>query len=286
MTELKDLNTCVKSNWCPGCGNFGVWTALRQAIVNSGIDPKDFVLASGIGCSSQINQWVKTYGFQSLHGRVLPAATGIRLANTDLKVAVVGGDGDGYGIGMGHFIHAMRRNLDLTYIVTDNQVYGLTQGQTSPTSSKGYKSKSTPFGVIEEPVNPLELAISAGATYIARGFAGDLPHLTKLIEDAMNHKGFALIDVLQPCLTFNKINTFQYFRERCYKLEDSDHNVSDKCAALAKASEKWDEKIPTGLFYRREKPTYEDGETVIREKALVKQELGDISIEGVYKRFM
>lgn len=283
--KIEDLNTGVVSNWCPGCGNFGVYAALRQAVLDLGLDPANVVLATGIGCSSQINQWVRVYGFQSIHGRVLPAATGIRLANTDLTVIAVGGDGDGYGIGMGHFIHTMRRNLNLTYIVTDNQVYGLTQGQTSPTSLMGYKSKSTPSGVLEEPVNPLELALSSGATYIARGFAGDLPHLTKLISDGIAHRGFALIDVLQPCVTFNKVNTYQYFQERCYHLPDS-HDTADKCAAFTRASEKWDKKIPIGLFYRKEKKTYEDGEKVIRKTALAKQSLDGISVEKVFRKFM
>lgn len=286
MTKIEDLNTRVSATWCPGCGNFGMWTALKQAITDLGLDAKDVVLCTGIGCSSQVNQFINVYGFQSLHGRVLPAATGVRLANTDLAVIAVGGDGDGYGIGMGHFIHSMRRNLNLTYIVTNNQVYGLTQGQTSPTSLKGFKSKSTPFGVIEEPINPLELALSAGATYIARGYAGDVPHLTKLIADGIAHKGFALIDVLQPCVTFNKVNTYEYFQKRCYRLEEAGHDVSDKCAAFTRASEKWDEKIPIGLFYRKDKPTYESLESVIKDTALAKQSISNIPVEKVFRRFM
>lgn len=284
--KIEDLNTRVSSNWCPGCGNFGVWTALKQALAGLNLKPEEVVLVTGIGCSSQINQWTRVYGFQSLHGRVLPAASGIRLANTDLTVIAVGGDGDGYGIGMGHFIHTMRRNLDLTYIVTNNQVYGLTQGQTSPTSLKGHKSKSTPLGVIEEPVNPLELAISSGATYIARGFAGDVPHLTKLISDAIAHKGFALIDVLQPCVTFNKINTYQYFQKKCYKLEEKGHDVSDKALAYKEADTDWEKGIPIGLFYKEIRPTYESEEAAIQKKALAKQSVDGISLEKVFKRFM
>lgn len=286
MINVTDLNTTVKSNWCPGCGNFGMWNALRQAIVQQNLDPEQVVLATGIGCSSQINQWVNTYGFQSLHGRVLPAASGIRLCNTDLTVLIVGGDGDGYGIGMGHFIHTMRRNLDMTYLVTNNQVYGLTQGQTSPTSQKGFKTKSTPFGAIEVPVNPLELALSSGATYIARGYAGDLPHLTKLISEGIAHKGFAFIDVLQPCVTFNKINTYQYFQEKCYKLEDKGHNPLDKTAAFARAGEAWEKSIPIGLFYKEERPTYESEEVAIKETPLAKQGIENIDIERVFQRFM
>ncbi|MBU1992149.1 MAG: thiamine pyrophosphate-dependent enzyme [Patescibacteria group bacterium] len=286
MTKITNLNTEVESNWCPGCGNFGVWNALKQAIVGQNLDPDKIALVSGIGCSSQINQWINTYGFQSLHGRLLPAATGIKLCNHELTVIAVGGDGDGYGIGMGHFIHAMRRNLDMTYIVTNNQVYGLTQGQTSPTSMKGHKSKSTPFGAIEIPVNPLELALSSGATYISRGYAGDLPHLTNLISDGIAHKGFSFIDVLQPCVTFNKINTYQYFQQRCYKLEDEKHDAADKHAAYIRAGEAWDSKIPIGLFYEEERPTYESEEGALKAGPLAGQSLEGINIERIMRRFM
>jgi 2-oxoglutarate ferredoxin oxidoreductase subunit beta len=184
----EDYNTGQTPVWCPGCGNFGILMAVRQALAELEMPKYDTVVVSGIGCSDKYHQYIDTYGFQSIHGRILPIAMGIRLANHKLKVIAIGGDGDGYGIGMCHFIHAMRRNLDVTYIVCNNQIYGLTTGQTSPTSEKGFETKSTPNGNIEMPVNPIALALSAGATFIARGFAGDVNHLKDLIKNGLQHK--------------------------------------------------------------------------------------------------
>jgi len=271
--QIKDYQTKDVPNWCPGCGNYGIQAALKSALAKVGVPTHELVLATGIGCGSKINHWVKCYGFEGLHGRPLPVATGIKLANPSLTVVAIGGDGDGYGLGMGHFIHSMRRNINMTYIVQDNQIYGLTTGQTSPTSSTGTKSKSTPFGAIELPVNPIQLALASGATYIARGYAGDIPHLSGLIAGALRHPGFALIDVLQPCVTFNKVNTYDFFAKRVYKLEeDKSFNVAgvwldgarfgiDK--AFERAAE-WDKRIAIGLFYKEERPTYEDGEVAYR----------------------
>jgi len=257
MTNIKDLETRDKPNWCPGCGDHGILMAVKQAIAASGIEPHNIAISTGIGCGSKLNQWVNTYGNQGLHGRGLPVAMGMKLANPEITVLSVGGDGDGYGIGMGHFINNMRRNIDITYIVQDNQTYGLTLGQTSPTSDKGATGPSTPFGVIEEPVNPIRLALSSDCTFVARGFAGDIPHLADLILQGMQHKGFALIDVLQPCATFNKVNTYKYFRERVKKLEN--HDVTDLNAAFAKA-----DGLDIGVFYKVSKPTYEDQEPGLR----------------------
>jgi 2-oxoglutarate ferredoxin oxidoreductase subunit beta len=255
--------------WCPGCGDFAILVALKQALVKLGKPAHEVVVASGIGCGGKLPHFIKTYGFEGLHGRVLPAASAIKLANHSLTVIAVGGDGDGYGIGMGHFIHTCRRNIDITYITQDNQVYGLTTGQTSPTSEKGFKTKSTPEGVIEEPINPISLAIAAGATFVARGFSGNLPHLADLIYQGITHKGFAVIDVLQPCVTFNKLNTYEYFTKKCYKLDEK-YDPSDKIAAFAKAQE-WREKIPIGVFYKEERPTYEDCSPQLANGPLVKQ---------------
>jgi len=255
MTDMAQLKTREAPNWCPGCGNYGIQAALKNAIVELGLDTSSLTIATGIGCGSKINHWVKCYGFEGLHGRPLPVATGIKLANPSLTVLAIGGDGDGYGLGMGHFIHSMRRNLDITYIVQDNQIYGLTTGQTSPTSEKGTRTKSTPAGAIELPVNPIALALASGATYIARGYAGDLPHLTELISGAIAHHGFAIVDVLQPCVTFNKVNTYDFFASRVYKLEEE-----MGLAAAFEKSHEWGDKIPIGLFYREERPTYEDEE--------------------------
>lgn len=284
---LQDLETKDKPNWCPGCGDFGIQIALKQALVNLQLDPKDVAISTGIGCGSKINQWVNTYGFAGLHGRSLPVAMGIKLANPELTVIDVSGDGDGYGIGMCHFIHHMRRNLDITYITQNNQNYGLTLGQTSPTSEKGMKGPSTPAGVIEEPVNPIRLALSSSCTFIARSFSGDISHLTSLIEQGVKHRGFALIDVFQPCVTFNKQNTYEFFRKRCYKLEEEEgYDSGDLEAAFSKAGE-WGEKIPIGLFYKTEKPTYEDDEPGLKGgKIPAKTNIFDVDISNIQESFM
>lgn len=284
MSTVMQFNNANKVQWCPGCGDFAILLALKNAIADMGLENHQVCVASGIGCSGKLPHYIKTYGFESLHGRALPPATAIKLANHEMTVFAVGGDGDGYGIGMGHFIHTCRRNLDMTYIVHDNQIYGLTTGQTSPTSEKGMKTKSTPHGVIEVPVDPLSLAISAGATFVARGFSGDMKHLVSLIKQGAQHKGFALIDVFQPCVTFNKINTFKFFQERVYKLEDEGHDPSNKLKALEKSME-WGDKIPIGVFYKEERPTYEDELPQIAKVPLVKQPLDNISIEKLMDEF-
>jgi 2-oxoglutarate ferredoxin oxidoreductase subunit beta len=285
MVELAQLKTVGQPNWCPGCGNFPIWHSLKRAIVELNVEPHNVAIFSGIGCSSKMPHWINTYGFHGIHGRPLPIATGARLANNNLTVIAVGGDGDGYGIGIGHFIHAMRRNLNITYIVTDNQVYGLTTGQTSPTSDKGYATKSTPTGVIEIPINPIALAITSGATYISRGFSKEMKHLTKLIADGVRHEGFALVDVLQPCVTFNRKNTYEWFSKRVYKLEETDHDTTNKQAAFLKSLE-WDNRIPIGLFYREARPTYEDDLPQIAETPLARQRIEDIDMRTLMAEFV
>ncbi|MBD3360893.1 2-oxoacid ferredoxin oxidoreductase [Candidatus Peregrinibacteria bacterium] len=287
MPTLEDLETRQKPNWCPGCGNFGIQTAVKKAIVELDLPPENIVISTGIGCGSKLNQWVETYGFAGLHGRSLPVAMGVQLANPELVVLDASGDGDGYGIGMGHFINTMRRNLDITYIVQNNQLYGLTLGQVSPTSEKGMKSPSTPHGVIEEPVNPIRLALSSDCTFVARGFAGDIPHLTNLIIKGIKHKGFALIDVFQPCVTFNKINTYKFFRDRVYKLEEvEDYDTSDLVKAYEIAGE-WGDKIPTGLFYKVDKPTYEDVDPALKDgQNPVEADISDVNVGDIMKSFM
>ena len=285
MVELAQLKTVGQPNWCPGCGNFPIWHSLKRVIVELNLEPHNVAIFSGIGCSSKMPHWINTYGFHGIHGRPLPIATGARLANNNLTVIAVGGDGDGYGIGIGHFIHAMRRNLNITYIVTNNQVYGLTTGQTSPTSDKGYATKSTPTGVIEIPINPIALAIASGATYISRGFSKEMKHLTKLIADGVRHEGFALVDVLQPCVTFNRKNTYEWFSKRIYKLEETDHDATNKQAAFLKSLE-WDDRIPIGLFYREARPTYEDDLPQIAETPLARQRIEDIDIRTLMAEFV
>lgn len=263
----------VHPDWCPGCGDFGVLSALKEAAVELGIPPHELMVVSGIGCSSNLPGFINAYGAHTLHGRAVPVATGAKLGNTDLKVVITGGDGDGYGLGLGHFIHAMRRNLDLTYIVMDNQIYGLTTGQTSPTSMLDHRTKTTPRGNAELPINPLALAIVSGATYVARGFSGNPKQLARLMAGGIAHRGFALIDVFSPCVTWNKVNTYAWFRERIYDLDETDHEPGDHNAAMERAVE-FGDRIPTGLVYQTERPTYAESEPVLMQGPLVKQELG------------
>jgi len=271
---LKSLDGRVDPDWCPGCGDFGVLKSIKEAILELRIPPHEVLIVSGIGCSSNLPGFIHAYGVHSLHGRALPVATGAALANHALHVVAVGGDGDGFGIGMGHFIHAMRRNLNLTYIVMDNEVYGLTTGQASPTTTEGHKTKSTPRGNVEKPVQPLALALATGATYVARGFSAEQKQLTKLVSGAIAHRGFSLIDVFSPCVTFNTVNTYPWFKERVYKLEDEKgYDTTDLVAAMEKSME-WGSRIPIGLLYRTERPTYEDSEPVFNKGPLVDQPLG------------
>jgi 2-oxoglutarate/2-oxoacid ferredoxin oxidoreductase subunit beta len=277
--EMDTYKSEIKPTWCPGCGDFAVLRSLQTAMHALQLEPWNVVIVSGIGCSSNLPHFLSTYGFHSIHGRAIPIAEGVKLANPDLHVIVTGGDGDGYGIGVGHFIHAMRRNFDITYLVMNNQIYGLTTGQASPTSEMGMKTKSTPIeGVIENPVDPISLALASGATYVARGFSGDVKTMTELVKGGIQHKGFALIDCLSPCVTYNKVNTYDFFRERVYDLAKEGHDPSDIKAAFAKAIE-WPatqrNRIPLGLFYRNpDVPTYEDLEIAMRKGPPVKQALG------------
>ncbi|HCM68635.1 MAG TPA: 2-oxoacid ferredoxin oxidoreductase [Candidatus Kerfeldbacteria bacterium] len=284
MLKGQDFNTTYQPTWCPGCGDFGIWTALKTALDELQLDPHNVVVVYGIGCSGNMANNVKTYAFHGLHGRPIPVAEGIKLANHDLTVIIIAGDGDTYGEGMNHFISSIRGNHDVTLIVHDNQVYGLTTGQTSPTSEKGFKTKSTPGGVIEEPVNPVSLALSAGASFIARGFSGDTTQLTDLIKKGIQHKGFALVDTLQPCVTFNKINTFQWFYRRVYHVEKEGYIPNDWNKAMAKAREM--ERMATGVLYVRERPSYHASLPVLEKGPLVKQPLDGIDISKIYKDFV
>ncbi len=282
--DSKDFDVKEKNQWCPGCGNFGLIAALKGAMADLELKQHETVVVSGIGCSSKLPHYVDTYGFESIHGRGLPVASAIKLSNHNLNVVSVGGDGDGYGIGVHHFIHIMRRNYDLTYIVHDNQIYGLTTGQASPTTMLGTKTKTTPWGVVEEPFRPLTVAINGGATFVARGYAGDPVHLKELFKQALEHKGFAFVDVFQPCVTFNKINTYPWFQQRVYKLENND--VTDKWAALKNAAEDEEtnfEKVPIGVFYKVEKPTYESTLPQIKDKAMVDQSIDNVDISEAYR---
>jgi 2-oxoglutarate ferredoxin oxidoreductase subunit beta len=266
----------IHPDWCPGCGDFSVLSALQTALFELGLKPHQVVVISGIGCSSNLPGYINTYGMHTLHGRALAVATGVKMGNHELKVIATGGDGDGFGIGGNHFMHTMRRNVDLTYIVMDNQIYGLTTGQTSPTSRKGMKTKSTPFGNVENPINPIPLAIVGGATYVARGFSGKQKHLVELLKGAIQHKGFAFVDVFSPCVTYNKDNTYQFFNPRVKILEEQGHDPSDFPKAMEKGYQWGDDGIPIGVFWKRtDLPSLEELEPVLDQGGpLACRELG------------
>ena len=273
-------STSRKIVWCPGCGNYAILSAFKKALSELELKPWEVVVISGIGCHGRVTDYLNVNGFHTIHGRVLPLATGIKLANPQLIVVGFAGDGDTYAIGLGHLPHAARRNIDVTLIVHDNMVFGLTTGQFTPTTPLGTRTRSTPRGTYEEPLNPVLLALASGATFVARGFAGDVKHLTWLFKEAIKHRGFAFVDVLQPCVTF--FNTYQYFRERVYKLEDEGHDSSNYKLALERALE-WGDKVPIGIFYKVEKPTLED--RLLKGKdLLINVEPPDLS--EVFEEFM
>jgi len=267
MSSIQDFSGYMPT-WCPGCGNHGIGISIKSALSQLNLSPSEVVVVFGIGCSGNMNDFLNAYAIHSLHGRASPTAIGVKIANHKLPVLVVAGDGDCYGEGGNHFLHAARGNHDITVIIHDNSVYGLTTGQAAPTAQKGYKSKSTPGGIIETPINPLTLAISQGATFVAQGFSGDTLHLIEIIKQAINHKGFSLINVLQPCVSFNKINTYEYYREKIYKLTE-DYEKTDFNKALIKAAEQNEEKFPLGVIYQVEKPTFTDELPQIKESNLI-----------------
>ncbi len=255
--DPKTFNSEAENTWCPGCGDFAILRALKLALTELDIAPHEALVVSGIGCGSKLPDYMHINGYMTIHGRPLPVATGAKLANPDLHVIVVDGDGDAYGIGGNHFLHSCRRNPNITHIVEDNQIYGLTKGQYSPTSDLGFVTTTSPDGAIERPLLPVAVALSAGATFIARTFAGDPKHMAAVIAEAIKHQGYSLIDVLQPCVTFNRVNTYDWYRERVYKLGE-DYDPTDRDSAHARAYE-WEDRIPLGIIYRNDElQTYED----------------------------
>ena len=260
-TKVFDMND-IDIAWCPGCGNFPILKILKQALAQLDIKPTNLVLVSGIGQAAKIPHYLRTNVFNGLHGRALPPATAIKAANPSLTVIAESGDGDMYGEGGNHFIHTIRRNPDITNIIHNNMVYGLTKGQASPTSQKGFVTPVQVNGVFLEPFNPLAVAIALDASFVARAFAGDTEQTTDIIKKAILHKGYALVDIFQPCVSFNKINTYQWFKENTYYLKD--HDPSDKQKAFEKATET--EKLPLGVFYiSPEKPSFEENIGTFKE---------------------
>lgn len=247
--------------WCPGCGNFSIIKCLKQALEELNKDPHEVLLMAGIGQAAKTPQYLQANSFSGLHGRALPAAIAAKIANQNLTVVVNTGEGDSYGEGGNHFIHNIRRNVDISHFVHDNQIYGLTKGQASPTSSEGFVTGIQTEGSMNTPFNPLMIAIAAGAGFVARSFSGDPVQLVDLMKKAILYKGYALVDILQPCVTFNKINTFAYYKKRVYHLDES-YNPHDKMAAIQKALE-FGDKIPTGIIYQEEKATFHDKNKVL-----------------------
>ncbi len=271
--------------WCPGCGNFSILKAVKQALVELDIEPHRVLMVSGIGQAGKLPHYTRGNVFNSLHGRTLPVAVGAKISNPELTVIAVGGDGDGYGEGGNHFIHTMRRNHDITYLVHNNQVYGLTKGQASPTSDQGFVTRTTPQGAAA-PLNPIALAIAAGAGFVARAFAGDVGHLASLIKLGISHHGFALIDILQPCVVFNHRNTYRWYQERVYQLgEVANYDSGSKAAAFDKAQE-WGERIPVGVIYRKEMPTFEEQLPALSKGPLVRQRIEPGQIAGLLDEFL
>ncbi|WP_068791742.1 2-oxoacid:ferredoxin oxidoreductase subunit beta [Brevibacillus laterosporus] len=273
MATFKEFRNSTKPNWCPGCGDFSVQAAIQRAAANVGLEPENLAVVSGIGCSGRISGYINCYGFHGVHGRALPIAQGLKMANRELTVIASGGDGDGFAIGMGHTVHAIRRNMDITYIVMDNQIYGLTKGQTSPRSAAGFVTKSTPAGAIEQAISPIELALSAGATFVAQSVSSDLKGLTDVIEKGIQHKGFSLINVFSPCVTFNKVNTYDWFKQNIVPV-DSIEGYDKHNKIMAMSHSMANNGLLTGIIYQNtEQQRYEDLVKGFDQEALVKKDL-------------
>jgi 2-oxoglutarate ferredoxin oxidoreductase subunit beta len=281
MVSRADFNSPESPTWCTGCGNYGILNGIKMALSELDISPHELLICTGIGCGSKLPHYMKVNGFHGLHGRPMPVATGARLANHGFRVMTVHGDGDGYGMGLSHFAHAARRNINLVDVVQNNRVYGLTKGQYSPTSKPGMHTPTSPEGAIDLPVPPLALAITMGATFVARAYPGELRHLVAVLVQALQHDGYALVDVLQPCVTFNRASAYDFYNERVYKLEDTDHDASNRTAAWEKALE-WGDRIPIGIVYRAEgQPTYEQQVPALQDGPLAERPLTTLSAEQV-----
>lgn len=285
MVALEDLKTPKKNTWCPRCGNFGILMGFKKALIQLGLERNQVVLVSGIGCHGKMVNYVNTNAFHGIHGRVVPLATGLKLANPNLTVVGFAGDADCYDEGWGHFSHAIRRNIDITLIVHNNMVLGLTTGQTTATSQKGFRSKSTPFGSIPSALNPIAHALVSNGTFVARGYSGDVIHLTGLIVEAIKHRGFAFIDVLQPCVTFNYLNTYDWYKERVYKLEEGGHDYTDRQRALEKSFE-WGDRIPIGIFFKKEQPVYRDRLPHINGEFFTELQMEGVDITSILKNMV
>jgi len=279
--KVKDYKSDIAPIWCPGCGDFGVVNAIYRSLAELQLPPEDVAIISGIGCSSRLPGYMATYGFNTVHGRILPIATGVKMANPKITVIGTGGDGDGFSIGMGHIPHAVRRNVDMTYIVMDNEIYGLTKGQLSPTATRGDITKTSMYGSVERPIKPVEFMLGIGATFVARTYAGNPKHMADVITAGINHKGFAFIDAMSSCRTFKGVDQNTYLREKTYYLKDTDHDPTDKAAALKIATDT--DGLAAGIIYKEEIPSYDDLYANVQEKA---QQRGVPELKEVLKRYV
>jgi 2-oxoglutarate ferredoxin oxidoreductase subunit beta len=282
MVTLKDYDN-GETAWCPGCGNFGILPAVKKALVKLNLDPHQVLMVSGIGQASKLPHYMRCNLFDGLHGRILPVATAAKMVNPRLTVIADGGDGENYGEGGNHLIHAIRRNIDITCLVHDNQIYGLTKGQASPTSDEGFVTKMTPMGAFSRRFNSIAFAVALGASFVARGYSGYVDHLADLIAQGIKHKGFSLIDILQPCVTFNHVNTYQWYGKRVYKL-DSSYDPRERTNAFQKAFE-WGDKIPLGIIYTEERPTYLDHNPILTTNPLIDQQHNIQHFERILDEF-
>ncbi|MBS4540140.1 2-oxoacid ferredoxin oxidoreductase [Clostridium sp. D2Q-11] len=285
MNYNKEFDNNTEISWCPGCGNFGILNALKISFTELDLSPKDILVVSGIGQAAKTPHFINVNGFNGLHGRGLPSALGAKSVNKSLKVIVTSGDGDSYGEGGNHLIHNIRRNIDITHLVHNNQIYGLTKGQGSPTTAMGQSTTLQSDGMKVDPINPISTAIALGCSFVARSFSGDINHLKEMIKAGINHKGYALIDILQPCVTFNRINTFKWYKDRIYYL-DSEYDPFNKLKAFEKSLE-WDDNIPLGIIYKEEKIEFLDRFPHLKgKKSLVDKSLDPKEAEQFIEEFI
>ncbi len=280
--RFNDYKSTVHPIWCPGCGNFGVLNALYRALEQLQLPPEKVAVISGIGCSGRLPGYVATYGFNGVHGRLLPLATGVKMAHPEITVIGTGGDGDGFSIGIGHIPHAARRNIDMTYIVMDNEIYGMTKGQLSPTSPVGDVTKTSAYGSVDQPIEPIRFMLGTGASFVARGYASNLKHLTGLIVEGIKHKGFAFIDALSPCRTFCGLEQNKQLREQVYYLDEKfEYDPGNKMDAIELITH--ETGIACGIIYKEVRPTYDESQGEIRKKA---QARGIPPIENIFQRYI
>ncbi len=281
---MEDYAAASTIAWCPGCGNFGILRAVRKALVSLQIEPYQVLMVSGIGQAGKFPHYTRCHVLNELHGRPIPAATAAKIVNPELTVIAISGDGDAYGEGGNHLIHSMNRNVDITYLVHNNQVYALTKGQACPTTDLGYTTRMNPQGAWVS-LRPLALAVACDCSFVARGFAGEVDHLAKLMEMGIKHRGFALIEVLQPCIIWNNKNTFQWYKQRVYKLEgEVGYDPGDRTAAFNKALE-WGDRIPIGVIYQKERPLFEEYIGVSAATPLVRQKIDPLQFRDLMNEF-